>query len=125
MISQVVHSEHDGQRTHHWIFGVLRADQHGYESGLPIVDVHHVWQPDALHKLDGDAGEFAEALGVVRIISALLAVELLAVKVAWIVDKEVAHAANTGGFGDGGKRILSPKVTVTLEIIVEVMRLPR
>ena len=52
----------------------------GTSADLPVVAMHHVRQPDALHEFDGHARKFRKALGVIGIVAALVAIEVFAVE---------------------------------------------
>ena len=94
LIGQIVNGQHHRQVARDRVFAVLRAHQQRNQRRLPIVAMNHIRQPDALHEFDGGAAIFGEALGVVRIIDAFLAIELLAIEVAAVDHEKIAHAAN-------------------------------
>ena len=103
LIADIVNRENHRQPAHHRILGVLRAQEHRHQRRLPVVAMNHVRQPHAFHEFDGHAGKFREALGVVRIIRALFAVQLLAVEECAVVDEKIAHASDRWAFADCGK----------------------
>ena len=65
--------------------------------------MNHVGQPDPFYEFDRGARKFGEALGVVGIIDALLAVKLLAIVEAAVDHKEIPHAGHRCAFGDRRK----------------------
>ncbi len=103
LVTDIVNREHHRQPAHHRILGVLRAQQHRHQRRLPVVAMNHVRQPHPLHEFDGHARKFREALGVVRIIRALLAVKLLAVEKSAVVHEKITHARDRRTFADRGK----------------------
>src|ERR1700693_1580887 len=88
---------------HQRVGGVQRAQEHRNESGLPVVAVDYVGGPNMLGDFDGGAAKLAVTFGVVGKISGAVAVESVAVKVAWIVDEKVAHTVEHGAIGNGGE----------------------
>jgi hypothetical protein len=63
----------------------------------------HIRQPHAFYEFDRGARKFGEALGVIGIVNALLAVELLAVIETAVDHEEITHAGHRCAFGDRRK----------------------
>src|SRR5580704_510299 len=96
-------SENHRKVFHQRVGGVQRAQQHGNQRGLPVVAVDYIGGPDMLSDFNRSAAEFAVTLGVVGIFSRATAINSVAVEVAGIVDKKVAHTVEHGAVGDGRK----------------------
>ncbi len=99
MVSHVVDGEDYGNSVKQRVVRILRAQEDRHKRRLPVVAMHHVGRPNVLGNLHRGPAEFAEAFGVVRIIFALLCVELFAVEIGRVVHKVIAHAGKKSAVG--------------------------
>ena len=103
VVSHVVDGEDYGNSVKQRVVRILRAQKDRHKRRLPVVAMHHVGRPDVLGNLHRGPAEFAEAFGVVRIIFALLSVELFAVEIGRVVHEVIAHAGKKRTVGHRGK----------------------
>ena len=103
LIAEVVDRQDYRQRANHRIARMLRAQQHRYQRGLPVVAMHHVRQPHPFHHLDRYARKLREAFCVVDVVAVLVAVELRTIEIRRIVRHEISDALHRRGLDDGGK----------------------
>src|SRR4029077_16006433 len=89
--------------SHQGIVAVRGSQQHGHESGLPVVAMNYVGMPAVLGDFDGRAAKLAVAFSVVWIIASGAAVDAIAIKIGRVVHEEIAHSADHGTIRDGWK----------------------
>lgn len=103
LIAEIVDGENNREVLDQGIGGVRRTQENRDESGLPVMAMDNVSGPDVLGNFNGGATEFAVALGVVGKIAGAIAVDAVAVEIAGIIDKKIAHTVENGAIGNGGK----------------------
>ena len=95
MVSHVVNREDHRQLLHRGVFFVLRSQQYRHQRGLPVVAMNYIGLPNILGEFDGRSAELRKALGVVRIILACHAIEMLALEILGVFHKKIPHATQS------------------------------
>src|SRR5712664_3532042 len=103
VIAHVVDGEDHRDVSDQRIVAVGGSQQHGHESGLPIVTMEYIRAPHVLGDFDGRAAKLAVTFGVVWIVAAGAAIEAIAIKIGGVVHEKITYSADHGTIGDGWK----------------------